>query len=238
MKFAVLVFPGSNCDRDMYNAAIKSGVDAAYVDYRETTLDGFDGVLIPGGFSFGDYLRSGAMASVARLLKVKRFAKEGKPVLGVCNGFQILTEIGLLPGALLHNDSHLFISRNETLKITNNQTPLRIYMKNENVVYPAHGEGHYYCTDEIYRELNDNNQIILKYTNNPNGSYEDIAGIVNKEGNVCGMMPHPERALETLLGTNSGVKLFESMVKSWRNKMSKFIEPSNEEIKLENFIKI
>lgn len=219
MKFAVLVFPGSNCDRDMYNAAIKSGVDAAYVDYRETTLDGFDGVLIPGGFSFGDYLRSGAMASVAPIIKeVKRFAKEAKPVLGVCNGFQILTEIGLLPGALLHNDSHLFISRNETLKITNNQTPFtHLYVKNENVVYPvAHGEGHYYCTDEIYRELNDNNQIILKYTNNPNGSYEDIAGIVNKEGNVCGMMPHPERALETLLGTNSGVKLFESMVKSWR----------------------
>lgn len=219
MKFAVLVFPGSNCDRDMYNAAIKSGVDAAYVDYRETTLDGFDGVLIPGGFSFGDYLRSGAMASVAPIIKeVKRFAKESKPVLGVCNGFQILTEIGLLPGALLHNDSHLFISRNETLKITNNQTPFtHLYVKNENVVYPvAHGEGHYYCTDEIYRELNDNNQIILKYTNNPNGSYEDIAGIVNKEGNVCGMMPHPERALETLLGTNSGVKLFESMVKSWR----------------------
>lgn len=219
MKFAVLVFPGSNCDRDMYNAAIKSGVDAAYVDYRETTLDGFDGVLIPGGFSFGDYLRSGAMASVAPIIKeVKRFAIEGKPVLGVCNGFQILTEIGLLPGALLHNDSHLFISRNETLKITNNQTPFtHLYVKNENVVYPvAHGEGHYYCTDEIYRELNDNNQIILKYTNNPNGSYEDIAGIVNKEGNVCGMMPHPERALETLLGTNSGVKLFESMVKSWR----------------------
>lgn len=219
MKFAVLVFPGSNCDRDMYNAAIKSGVDAAYVDYRETTLDGFDGVLIPGGFSFGDYLRSGAMASVAPIIKeVKLFAKEGKPVLGVCNGFQILTEIGLLPGALLHNDSHLFISRNETLKITNNQTPFtHLYVKNENVVYPvAHGEGHYYCTDEIYRELNDNNQIILKYTNNPNGSYEDIAGIVNKEGNVCGMMPHPERALETLLGTNSGVKLFESMVKSWR----------------------
>ena len=219
MKFAVLVFPGSNCDRDMYNAAIKSGVDAAYVDYRETTLDGFDGVLIPGGFSFGDYLRSGAMASVAPIInEVKRLAKEGKPVLGVCNGFQILTEIGLLPGALLHNDSHLFISRNETLKITNNQTPFtHLYVKNENVVYPvAHGEGHYYCTDEIYRELNDNNQIILKYTNNPNGSYEDIAGIVNKEGNVCGMMPHPERALETLLGTNSGVKLFESMVKSWR----------------------
>ena len=219
MKFAVLVFPGSNCDRDMYNAAIKSGVDAAYVDYRETSLEGFDGVLIPGGFSFGDYLRSGAMASVAPIInEVKRLAKEGKPVLGVCNGFQILTEIGLLPGALLHNDSHLFISRNETLKIVNNQTLFtHLYEDNQEVIYPvAHGDAHYYCTEEIFNELEQNNQIILKYTDNPNGSYEDIAGIVNKEGNVCGMMPHPERASETLLGTDSGVKLFESMVKSWR----------------------
>ncbi|MBL7565559.1 phosphoribosylformylglycinamidine synthase subunit PurQ [Staphylococcus saccharolyticus] len=219
MKFAVLVFPGSNCDRDMYNAAIKSGIEVAYVDYRETTLKGFDGVLIPGGFSFGDYLRSGAMASVAPIInEVKRLAKEGKPILGVCNGFQILTEIGLLPGALLHNDSHLFISRNETLKVTNNQTPFtHLYKENEKVVYPvAHGEGHYYCTEDIFNELEQNNQIILKYMDNPNGSYEDIAGIVNKDGNVCGMMPHPERALETLLGTDSGVKLFESMVESWR----------------------
>ncbi|AXZ23882.1 phosphoribosylformylglycinamidine synthase I [Staphylococcus warneri] len=219
MKFAVLVFPGSNCDRDMYNAAIKSGVEAEYVDYRTTTLAGFDGVLIPGGFSFGDYLRSGAMASVAPVInEVKRLAKEGKPVLGVCNGFQILTEIGLLPGALLHNDSHLFVSRNESLRIVNNQTPFTdLYEENEVVVYPvAHGEGHYYCNEDIYNELITNNQIILKYTDNPNGSYADIAGIVNKEGNVCGMMPHPERAMESLLGTDSGVKLFEAMVNSWR----------------------
>lgn len=219
MKFAVLVFPGSNCDRDMYNAAIKSGVEAEYVDYRTTTLEGFDGVLIPGGFSFGDYLRSGAMASVAPVInEVKRLAKEGKPVLGVCNGFQILTEIGLLPGALLHNDSHLFVSRNESLRIVNNQTPFTdLYEENEVVVYPvAHGEGHYYCNEDIYNEFITNNQIILKYTDNPNGSYADIAGIVNKEGNVCGMMPHPERAMESLLGTDSGVKLFEAMVNSWR----------------------
>lgn len=217
MKFAVLVFPGSNCDRDMYNAAIKSGDEAEYVDYRTTTLEGFDGVLIPGGFSFGDYLRSGAMASVAPVInEVKRLAKEGKPVLGVCNGFQILTEIGLLPGALLHNDSHLFVSRNESLRIVNNQTPFtNLYEENEEVVYPvAHGEGHYYCNEDIYNELMSNNQIILKYTDNPNGSYADIAGIVNKEGNVCGMMPHPERAMESLLGTDSGVKLFEAMVNS------------------------
>ncbi|VED28720.1 phosphoribosylformylglycinamidine synthase I [Staphylococcus warneri] len=219
MKFAVLVFPGSNCDRDMYNAAIKSGVEAEYVDYRTTTLAGFDGVLIPGGFSFGDYLRSGAMASVAPVInEVKRLAKEGKPVLGVCNGFQILTEIGLLPGAILHNDSHLFVSRNESLRIVNNQTPFTdLYEENEVVVYPvAHGEGHYYCNEDIYNELITNNQIILKYTDNPNGSYADIAGIVNKEGNVCGMMPHPERAMESLLGTDGGVKLFEAMVNSWR----------------------
>ena len=219
MKFAVLKFPGSNCDRDMYNAAIKSGVQAEYVDYRNTSLDGFDGVLIPGGFSFGDYLRSGAMASVAPITEeVKRFASEGKPVLGVCNGFQILTEIGLLPGALLHNDSHLFVSRNESLKVVNNQTAYtNLYDENEVVVYPvAHGEGHYYCTPEIYEALDQNNQIILKYVDNPNGSFNDIAGIVNEQGNVCGMMPHPERAIESILGTDSGVKLFEAMVNSWR----------------------
>ncbi|WP_239738287.1 phosphoribosylformylglycinamidine synthase subunit PurQ [Mammaliicoccus sp. H-M32] len=219
MKLAVLVFPGSNCDRDMFNAAKRSGVDAAYVDYRETTLEGFDGVLIPGGFSFGDYLRSGAMARVAPIInEVKRLASEGKPVLGVCNGFQILTEVGLLPGALLHNDSHLFVSRNEHLTIVNNETKFtNLYKKDETVVYPvAHGEGHYYCTDDVYNELVENNQIIITYNDNPNGSYKDIAGIINKEGNVCGMMPHPERAMETLLGSDSGVKLFQSMIESWR----------------------
>ena len=219
MKFAVLKFPRSNCDRDMYNAAIKMGANAEYVDYRNESLAGFDGVLIPGGFSFGDYLRSGAMASVAPIInEVKRFADEGKPVLGVCNGFQILTEIGLLPGALLYNDSHLFVSRNEQLKVVNNNTPFtKLYAQDEHVVYPvAHGEGHYYCTEETYDDLVVNNQIILTYVDNPNGSFNDIAGIVNKKGNVCGMMPHPERALESILGTDSGVKLFEAMVNSWR----------------------
>ncbi|MDW4207322.1 phosphoribosylformylglycinamidine synthase I [Staphylococcus saprophyticus] len=219
MKFAVLKFPGSNCDRDMYNAALKSDVEAEYVDYRNTSLDGFDGVLIPGGFSFGDYLRSGAMASVAPITEaVKQFAKEGKPVLGVCNGFQILTEIGLLPGALLHNDSHLFVSRNESLRVVNHNTAFtNLYNEDETVVYPvAHGEGHYYCTQDMYDRLEANNQIILKYVNNPNGSFIDIAGIINEQGNVCGMMPHPERAIEPILGTDSGVKLFQAMVNSWR----------------------
>ena len=128
MKFAVLVFPGSNCDRDMYNAAIKTGAEAEYVDYRETSLEGYDGVLIPGGFLLVTIYAQAQWQVAPIISEVKRLASEGKPVLGVCNGFQILTEIGLLPGALLHNDSHLFISRNESLKIANNQTPLQIYM--------------------------------------------------------------------------------------------------------------
>lgn len=220
MKFAVIRFPGSNCDRDLYNAAIKSGAEADYVDYRETSLDNYDGVLIPGGFSFGDYLRSGAMASVAPVTAaIKKLADEGRPVLGICNGFQILTEIGLLPGALIHNDSHTFISRNESLKIVNNQTAFTDqYEHNENVIFPiAHGEGHYYCSDETYEILVKTNQIVLTYNNNPNGSRNDIAGIVNEAGNVCGMMPHPERALETLLGSEDGYRIFDSIAK-WGDK--------------------
>ncbi|GAB3069076.1 phosphoribosylformylglycinamidine synthase subunit PurQ [Salinicoccus sesuvii] len=216
MKFAVIRFPGSNCDRDMLNAIKKAGGEAEYVDYRETSLSNFDGVLIPGGFSFGDYLRSGAMASVAPITAaIKEAALENKPVLGVCNGFQILTEIGLLPGALIFNDTHTFISRDETLTITNNETAFTNgYENGETVVYPvAHGEGHYYCDDETYDALNRNNQIVLTYTDNPNGSRNDIAGIINENGNVLGMMPHPERALEALLGSDDGMKLFERMTK-------------------------
>ncbi|TDM03867.1 phosphoribosylformylglycinamidine synthase subunit PurQ [Macrococcus carouselicus] len=218
MKFAVIEFPGSNCDRDMLNAALITGMEAEYVDYRRTSLDGFDGVLIPGGFSFGDYLRCGAMARVAPIVdEVRRLAAEGKPVLGVCNGFQILTEIGLLPGALLHNESHKFVCRNEHLTILNNETKFtHLYEKDETVVYPiAHGEGSYYCSPETMKELQANKQIILSYSENPNGSLEDIAGIVNKEGNVCGMMPHPERAMDTLLGSEDGRRLFQGILESW-----------------------
>lgn len=219
MKFAVIQFPGSNCDRDLYNALLKAGSDAEYVDYRETSLDGFDGVMIPGGFSFGDYLRTGAMAGVAPITKaVRKAAKEGKPVLGICNGFQILTEIGLLPGALIHNTGHTFISRNESVKVVNNNTRFTSrYEENEDVIYPvAHGEGNYYCTDEVFEDLKKNNQIVLTYNENPNGSIGDIAGIINKEGNVFGMMPHPERALESILGSRDGMKLFEDF-NSWED---------------------
>ncbi|TDM12449.1 phosphoribosylformylglycinamidine synthase subunit PurQ [Macrococcus lamae] len=217
MKLAVIEFPGSNCDRDMLNAAISTGMEADYVDYRETTLSGFDGVLIPGGFSFGDYLRCGAMARVAPIVdEVKRFAAEGKPVLGVCNGFQILTEIGLLPGALLHNESHQFICHDARLKISSASKFTHLYKENETVSFPiAHGEGSYYCSPETLTELQRNHQIILTYTDNPNGSVEDIAGIVNHNGNVLGMMPHPERAMETLLGSEDGKRLFQSILESW-----------------------
>ncbi|WP_434121158.1 phosphoribosylformylglycinamidine synthase subunit PurQ [Salinicoccus roseus] len=214
MKFAVVKFPGSNCDRDMLNAAIKAGGEAEYFDYRETSLEAYDGVLIPGGFSFGDYLRSGAMASVAPITRaIKEAAAAGKPVLGVCNGFQILTEVGLLPGALIFNDTHTFISRNEVLTITNNETAFTSgYEKGEAVTFPvAHGEGHYYCDDETYDTLVENDRIVLIYNDNPNGSRADIAGIVNEAGNVFGLMPHPERALETLLGSDDGLRLFEKM---------------------------
>src|SRR5699024_10102318 len=173
-------------------------------------------VLIPGGFSFGDYLRSGAMAGVAPVTQaIRQAAGENKPILGICNGFQILTEIGLLPGALIFNDQHTFVCRNESLKIANNNTRFtRGYAQNEDVIYPvAHGEGHYYCDDETYEKLMKNNQIVLTYNENPNGSRNDIAGIVNTSGNVFGMMPHPERALETLLGSEDGMKLFEEMTK-------------------------
>lgn len=214
MKFAVIRFPGSNCDRDMYNAAKKIDCEVEYVDYRKTSLEGFDGVLIPGGFSFGDYLRSGAMAKVAPIMdEIKRFADEGKLVLGVCNGFQVLTEARLLPGALIHNDHHQFICRNDSIRVNNHSQFTHLYDIGEDLTIPiAHGEGHYYCDDETYQTLVDNHQIMFTYNDNPNGSYKDIAGITNEQGNVLGMMPHPERALDQLLSTDDGLKLFQSMI--------------------------
>jgi len=206
-KFAVIQFPGSNCDRDLLNAALKVGAEAEFVDYRAASLAGYDVVLIPGGFSFGDYLRSGAMSAVSPVTKaIEEAADAGKPVLGICNGFQILTEIGLLPGALIFNDQHTFISRDESLKIVNNETLFtRGYSQGEDVVFPvAHGEGHYYCDDVTYEKLKENNQIVLAYNENPNGSRDDIAGIVNERGNVLGMMPHPENHVEAVIGSTDG----------------------------------
>lgn len=221
MKFAVIVFPGSNCDVDMYHA-IKDelGEEVEYVWHTEKDLSSYDGILLPGGFSYGDYLRTGAIARFSNVMEqVIKAANEGKPVLGVCNGFQILLEAGLLPGAMRRNESLHFMCRSVPLKVENNTTMFtNLYGDKEVITIPiAHGEGNYYCDEETLEKLKANNQIAFTYEgNNPNGSLADIAGITNERGNVLGMMPHPERAVDALLGSADGLKLFKSIVKHWR----------------------
>ena len=216
MKFAVVNFPGSNCDMDLFYA-IRDGIkqEVELVDYRQTSLAGFDGVLIPGGFSYGDYLRSGAIAVHAPIIsEIIRFADEGKIVLGICNGFQILTELHLLPGALIRNEKGCFICETVTLQVENTDTPFtNQYQLGEQMRIPvAHGEGRYFCDDKTLQELKENKQIAFKYTENINGSVDRIAGVTNKQKNVLGMMPHPERAIEDILGSDDGLKLFQSII--------------------------
>ncbi|MEI2666493.1 phosphoribosylformylglycinamidine synthase subunit PurQ [Rossellomorea sp. LJF3] len=223
MKFAVIVFPGSNCDIDMYHA-IKDeiGEEVDYVWHDADNLENYDAILLPGGFSYGDYLRSGAIARFSNVMKeVVKAAEQGKPVLGVCNGFQVLLETGLLPGAMRRNDSLKFICKTVPLTVENNETMFTNgYEKNDVIQIPiAHGEGNYFCDEETMNTLRENNQIVFTYTGeNPNGSVKNIAGITNIAGNVLGMMPHPERAMDTLLGSEDGKKLFQSIVKHWREK--------------------
>ena len=220
MKFAVIVFPGSNCDIDMYHALKDElGEQVEYVWHDTESLEEFDGILLPGGFSYGDYLRSGALARFSKVMKeVVKAAAAGKPVLGVCNGFQILLEAGLLPGAMRRNESLSFICKPVQLRVENNQTMFTAdYQQGEAITIPvAHGEGNYYCDEETLAKLKANNQIVFTYQENPNGSLENIAGIVNEKGNVLGMMPHPERAVDELIGGADGLKLFQSIVKAWR----------------------
>lgn len=220
MKFAVIVFPGSNCDVDMFHAIQDElGEQVEYVWHDEESLEEFDGILLPGGFSYGDYLRSGAIARFSNVMKeVVKAARAGKPVLGVCNGFQILLEAGLLPGAMRRNASLSFMCKPVELRVENNQTMFTAGLKEgQTISIPiAHGEGNYYCDEETLEKLKANNQIVFTYQQNPNGSLADIAGIVNEKGNVLGMMPHPERAVDDLLGSSDGLKLFQSVVKHWR----------------------
>ncbi|MFB0843216.1 phosphoribosylformylglycinamidine synthase subunit PurQ [Paenibacillus oleatilyticus] len=224
MNFAVLVFPGSNCDIDCYKAVEDTiGQPVDYVWHTETDLSKYDCILIPGGFSYGDYLRCGAIARFAPVMSaLVKAAEEGKYILGICNGFQILLESGLLPGAMLRNRSLKFRCHAAMLQVENTNTPFTSdYTKGELINIPiAHGEGNYYCDEATLSELKANNQIVFRYEagNNPNGSVDDIAGICNRAGNVLGMMPHPERAVHELLGSADGRKMFTSILSTWREK--------------------
>lgn len=189
--------------------------------HHTTDLSTYDAILLPGGFSYGDYLRTGAIARFAPVMnEVVRAAKQGKYILGVCNGFQILLEAGLLPGAMRRNNSLKFRCFNTPLNVVNHQTPFTTqYEQGETISIPiAHGEGNYYCDPQTLQELEKNKQIVFTYQENPNGSTANIAGICSKEGNVLGMMPHPERAVEKLLGSEDGKRLFTSVLATWREK--------------------
>lgn len=224
-KFGVVVFPGSNCDHDTYYVLRKIiDVDVVFLWHKQTSLEDCDIIILPGGFSYGDYLRTGAVARFSPIMnEVIKFATNGGYVLGICNGFQILLEAGLLPGVMIRNESLNFVCKDIYLKIENTNT---VYTKgitaNTYLKIPiAHGEGNYFTDEDTLKHLEDNNQIVFKYctsegliTNesNPNGSIVNIAGIINKKGNVLGMMPHPERSSDSVLGKTDGNLIFKSLV--------------------------
>lgn len=217
MKSAVIVFPGSNCDRDMAVALAKvTGVQPKMIWHGESSLpEDLDIVAIPGGFSYGDYLRCGAMASRTQIIDpILAAAKKGVRILGVCNGFQILTEIGLLPGALMRNSQMNFICKDVSLRIVNTNSSFSCRYASDTLIdLPvAHHDGNYFANDEILNELEGENQIVFRYGSDVNGSQRNIAGITNRQGNVLGMMPHPERAIDPLHGGTDGLGLFESLV--------------------------
>lgn len=226
MTIGVLVFPGSNCDHDAYHA-IKHvmGVETRFIFHKETDLSGIDAIIVPGGFSYGDYLRSGAIARFSPVMQsVSEFASRGGLVIGICNGFQILLESGLLPGAMLHNEQLRFTCKQVYLRTETRNTPFTSDVPEGRIlrVPVAHGEGNYYADSKTLQKLIDNDQIVFRYTDptgqidpafNPNGALDNIAGICNEGRNVLGMMPHPERAMESLLGSTDGKYIFESMLK-------------------------
>ena len=241
VKFGIVVFPGSNCDHDaLYVAETIMGQDARFIWHKDTSLGDVDVVILPGGFSYGDYLRCGAIARFSPIMKdVVSFARKGGMVLGICNGFQVLTEVGLLPGVLLRNSSLRFVCRYVRVRVENNATPFTAACRPGEVleIPVAHGDGNYFAENDTLQRLVDYNQIVFKYCTaagdvtesaNPNGSQLNIAGIVNESGNVLGMMPHPERAADPTLRHTDGRRVFESIIQSFTG-----IEPTTEPISME-----
>lgn len=227
VKFGVIVFPGSNCDHDAHYAAEKMmGQDTRLIWHKEGSIGDVDVVILPGGFSYGDYLRCGAIARFSPVMKdVVRFANNGGIVIGICNGFQVLTEAGLLPGVLLRNRSLLFVCKYLYLRVENSSTVFTNKCESGDLleIPIAHGEGNYFTDPDTIKRLEDNQQVVFRYCNkqgnitdeaNPNGSLNNIAGIINETGNVLGMMPHPERASDPVLRHIDGKKIFDSIIQS------------------------
>jgi len=214
-RIGVVIFPGSNCEYDAASGVEQLGANAEFVWHTETDVSAYDGIILPGGFAHGDYLRPGALARFSPVMgAVARFAADGGPVLGICNGFQVLTEAGLLPGALQKNRGLTFICQPTTLVVasTNSALTCAATLGQELVIPINHFSGAYTCDDATLRAIEDNGQVVLRYKDNPNGSRDDIAGVANEAGNVVGLMPHPERAMSTLLGSADGRVLLAGFV--------------------------
>ena len=235
MRVAVIRFPGSNCEPDAYRAIEREGGTAYYVFHRDTDLRDADAVIIPGGFSYGDYLRAGAIARFSPIMAaIERHAADGKPLAGICNGFQILCEAGLLPGALVRNASLKYVSRPVDLRVERSDTPFTTgYRKGEVIRVPiGHGDGRYTASGEVLDTLESEGLVVFRYVDtrmpdspaNPNGAIRDIAAISNRDGNIVGMMPHPERLADPLLGSNAGTRVFSSLVR-WKRPAAVLVEP-------------
>jgi phosphoribosylformylglycinamidine synthase I len=215
LKIGIIVFPGSNCDRDALYAVERAGAEAIELWHADTDLKSVDAVVVPGGFSYGDYLRPGAIARFSKMMgPLEAFAKEGGPVLGICNGLQVLTEAHLLPGALLRNRHMRFVCTRVRARVENRETPWTSqFTVGDEIMLPvAHNEGNYFADERTLRELEDEGRVVLRYLDNPNGSLNDIAGICNESRNVVGLMPHPERVSDPILGSDAGLKVFESVL--------------------------
>ena len=229
MKFGIVVFPGSNCEHDVYHVAKHVlGHDAAFLWHKDTSFAGIDCVVLPGGFAHGDYLRCGAMARFSPIMgAVKQFAERGGLVLGICNGFQILTEAGLLPGALVRNAGLRYVCRDVYLRTERQDTPFTARIKAGTVlrIPIGHGEGCYFAPDAVLQEIEKKRLVVFRYcdeageitaASNPNGSLHGIAGVCNEKGNVMGLMPHPDRCAEEVLGNADGRRMFDSIVHAWQ----------------------